>query len=527
MKKPTQNDPMATATPDTPRTPGSTSRRDFLKRGSAAAAIGAVMPLLSSETAVAQSSGDARTLDRLERANADRERRILLKGGTVISMDSAVGNFAQADVLIQGKKIAAIGPDLSAAAQGGKAVVVDAKDMILIPGFCDPHIHSWQGQIPRIVSNQISAPPNNPTHSYNTVMHETMALVYRPKDMYVGTLMTMLACINAGITTVCDNSHNSRSGEHSDAAIQALFDAGIRGVHASGSPHYGKWDQQWPQDLHRLKQKYCSSDDQLVTLRLMYSPGPEVLKVRRDLDLWITMEGGGNAPNLPGLYASGDYNGKESYNHARGFPMPNMRAIVDHGAKVNVCPRIDSQYAGGGSSNGIPAYQDWLNLGLRPAFSNDDPATYAVDMFTEMHVMYAIHRGTTQRERANGNPNPPPEATTRDMLESATIRGAECCGVGHKVGTLTPGKEADIVLINTNDIHLYPKHNVITSVVEGAHIGNVDTVFIGGQLRKWRGKLTSTLLGRNLEKIRQMVDESRDYLFTATKWPLAKIDFSD
>src|SRR5258705_11433633 len=125
------------------------SRRDFLKGASAAAAIGGVMPLFSA-TAVAQSSEDARTLDRLERANADRERRILLKGGTVVSMDSAVGNFAQADVLIQGKKIAAIGPDLSAAAQGGKAVVVDAKDMILIPGFCDPHIHAWQGQIPRI-----------------------------------------------------------------------------------------------------------------------------------------------------------------------------------------------------------------------------------------------------------------------------------------------------------------------------------------------------------------------------------------
>jgi cytosine/adenosine deaminase-related metal-dependent hydrolase len=133
--------------------------------------------------------------------------------------------------------------------------------MILIPGFCDPHIHSWQGQIPRIVPNQISAPPN-PTHNYNTVMHQTMALAYRPKDMYVGTLMTMLACINGGITTVCDNSHNARSGAHSDAAIQALFDAGIRGVHASGAPHYGTWDQQWPQDLYRLKQKYCSSDDQ-------------------------------------------------------------------------------------------------------------------------------------------------------------------------------------------------------------------------------------------------------------------------
>jgi cytosine/adenosine deaminase-related metal-dependent hydrolase len=113
------------------------------------------------------------------------------------------------------------------------------------------------------------------------------------------------------------------------------------------------------------------------------------------------------------------------------------------------------------------------------------------------------------------------------MLESATIRGAECCGLDHKVGTLTPGKEADIVLINTNDIHLYPRHNAITTVVQGAHNGNVDTVFIAGQPRKWRGRLTSSLLGPDMQRIRQMVDESRDYLFAATNWPLGTIDFSD
>jgi len=248
------------------------SRRSFLKRGSALAAAGAAMPLLSG-TAGAQSNVDARMLERLERAIADRDRRILLKGGTIISMDPAVGNLGQGDLLIQGKKIAAVGRDLSASAQG-KTIVVDAKDMILIPGFCDPHIHSWQGQVPRVVSNQISLPPNDRTHNYMTVMHETMAVAYRPKDMYIGTLMTMLVCINGGITTVCDNSHNARSSEHSDAAIQALFDAGVRGVHASGAPRNGKWDQQWPQDLYRLKQKYCSSDDQLVTLRMMFSPDP-------------------------------------------------------------------------------------------------------------------------------------------------------------------------------------------------------------------------------------------------------------
>ena len=496
-------------------------RRKFLKYGVAAAAGSAALPFVSATTAAAQSNADAQMLARLQRANSDRSRRILLKGGTVISMDSAVGNLAQGDVLIEGAKIAAVGRDLGARAQGGGAIVVDAGDMILIPGFCDAHIHSWQGQIPRIIPNPISTPPS-PTHTYMIVMHEIMAPVYRPRDMYVGTLMTMLACINAGITTVCDNSHNARSSDHSDMAIQALFDAGIRGVHASGAPREGTWDRQWPQDLYRIKEKYFASEDQLVTLR-MYVPGsagsaetPELLKVRRDLDLWYSNDSGSRVPQIPELYASGAFNGKESYNHGGGLSVASMRAIVDHGAKVNVTPR-----SGGGGST----YQDWLNLGLRPGFSHDHPASYAIDMFALMHVMYASDQGAAQQS-ANGN-RTPREVTTRDMLESATIRGAECCGLDHKVGTLTPGKEADIVLINTNDVHLYPRHNVITTVVQGAHIGNVDTMFIAGQLRKWRGRLTSSLLGPTMQRIRQMVDESRDYLFAATKWPRGTIDFSD
>jgi cytosine/adenosine deaminase-related metal-dependent hydrolase len=498
-------------------------RRKFLKYGVSAAASSAALPFASATTAAAQSNADDQTLARLHSADSDRDRRILLKGGTVVSMDPAVGNFAQGDVLIEGTKIAAIGRDLSARTQGGGAIVVDASDMILIPGFCDPHIHSWQGQIPRIIPNQISTAPS-PTHTYMIVMHDIMAPAYRPLDMYVGTLMTMLTCINAGITTVCDNSHNARSSEHSDEAIHALLDAGIRGVHASGAPREGTWDQQWPQDLYRIKERYFASEDQLVTLR-MYVPGaagsaetPELLRVRRDLDLWYSLDSGGRIPQIPDFYTSGIFNGKESYNHGGGLPVANMRAIVDHGAKVNVTPR---------SGGGVPTYQDWLDLGLRPGFSHDNPATYAINMFAVMHVMYASHRGTIQRERANGNPEPPPDVTTRDMLESATIRGAECCGLDHKVGTLTPGKEADIVLINTNDIHLYPRHNAITTVVQGAHNGNVDTVFIAGQPRKWRGRLTSSLLGPDMQRIRQMVDESRDYLFAATNWPLGTIDFSD
>jgi len=424
----------------------------------------------------------------------------------------------EGDILIEGDKIAGISPSLSA---GGDVIEVDAADMIIIPGFCDPHIHSWQGQLARLIPNQ-NDDRLDTRRNYFTVMHDTFAHAYRPEDMYIGTLMTMLAAINGGITTVCDNSHNSRSSEHSDAAIGALFDSGIRGVHASGPPSSGQWDQQWPQDVYRIREKYFSSEDQLVTLRLFprasFSPDhPAVLKARRDLGLWFSFDGAANLP-IVNLYATQALTGKESFNHGRGYSREQRQAIVGHGAKVNICPRADAQYYNV-TKPGIPATQEWLDSGAWPGISGDDPATFGIDMFAEMHVLYAFQRGL-----ANFNDLPlSKRVTVRDVLEFATLRGAECCALDHKVGTLTPGKQADIVLIDTSDVSLYPKHNAILTVVEGASIGHVDTVFIGGKLRKWRGALT----GIDLNSIRRRVEASRDFLFAKTGWPLPTIDFSD
>src|SRR5262245_18228748 len=268
---------------------GGLSRREVL--GSTAVGIGAVAATGLREAAAAP-AGDEGLGNLLERASADRNRRILLRGGTIISMDPAVGNLARGDILIEGDKIAGIAPTLSA---GGGVIEVDVGEMIIIPGFCDPHIHSWQGQLARLIPNQ-NDDRSDTRRSYFRVIHDTFAHRYRPEDMYIGTLITMLAAMKGGITTVCDNSHNSRSSEHSDAAIQALFDSGIRGIHASGPPSSGQWNEQWPQDVYRIKEKYFSSEAQLVTLRLLprgsFPPDhPAVLKVRRDLDLWFSFDG--------------------------------------------------------------------------------------------------------------------------------------------------------------------------------------------------------------------------------------------
>ena len=220
------------------------SRRGFI-RTSAAFAAAAMVPAQSSEVGAAQRSQDASnvddagTLERIWRQNTSPNQSILLRGGTVVSMDPKVGDFVRGDVLIQGKKIAAVAPELKAPPQ---AQVIDARNTIVIPGFVDAHRHSWEGQLRRII-------PNGGIAAYMATTHQGFARHYRPQDMYAGNLITALGCIDAGITTIIDNSHNSRSPAHSDAAIQALIDSGIRAVHASGAPQTGEWDKQWPQDL--------------------------------------------------------------------------------------------------------------------------------------------------------------------------------------------------------------------------------------------------------------------------------------
>src|SRR5207249_11156178 len=197
-----------------------------------------------------------------------------------------------ADLLIEGKKISAVAPDLGAAAQGGDAVIIDAGGTILIPGMIDCHRHAWEGQIRGVIPNSATI------GDYMGATHRGFAPYYRPEDMYIGNLATALGCIDAGITCFIDNSHNSRSSAHSDAAIQALFDSGVRAVHASGAPQSGDWDKQWPQDLVRIQKQFFASEDQLVTLRLFSALDRSNFAFARRLGLRITTESNGGAREM-------------------------------------------------------------------------------------------------------------------------------------------------------------------------------------------------------------------------------------
>lgn len=459
----------------------------------------------SARAAITQSTGRDAAEAGIAPLTPNPNRRLLLKGGTIISMDASVGDLAQGDILIQGKKIAAIGTNLRVS--GPAPRVIDASNTILIPGFVDCHRHSWEGVLRRII-------PNGDIAKYTATTHQGFGPYYRPHDVYVGNLITALGCIDAGITCVIDNSHNSRTAAHSDAAVQALFDSGIRAVHASGAPQAGNWDHQWPHDLERLQKRFFSSDDQLVTLR-MFSPLDRTNYAEaRKLGLRITTEFQGAAGRMLEQFSKEKLLGPDiTYNHCGGLADVTWRYIRDSGGTVNVCPRSDPQY---GLGEGFPAFQKALDHGLRPGLSVDNEVSYGTDMFTEMRVLFNIQRAVAANRKLNGDANPPKPVNVRDLLECATLNGAACAGLTAKCGSLSPGKEADIVMIRADDINLYPSNNALGTVVAAADIKNIDTVIIGGVMRKSGGKV----VGVNWPKLRAQIDESRNYLFQKAGYKL-------
>ena len=465
-------------------------------------------------------ASDHETLNRLRQASEDDGRRILIRGGTILSMDPDVGDMLRGDILIYGKKIEAIAEDLGEAAGDGQAVVVDAEDMVVIPGFHDTHRHCWQGQFRRLL-------PGADLNEYIEAMHYTFAPKYRPEDVYAASLISALGAIDTGVTCLLDFFHNTRSSAHSDASIQAFNETGIRAVHASGPPLVGEWEKQWPQDLVRLREQYFSSDDQLVTLRLavfalldLGGPSvaltPENLAFARGLGLEISADaafGPSASENVEELGKAGLLGPDITLIHGTDMTDAAWQMVADAGVAVSLCPTSDPQIGCFGS---VPPVQKALDFGVRPGLSVDVECCLSTDMFVQMQAIYTIQRMAVFNQRFLQDPNAPEPISARHVLQMATVDGATVNGLAHKVGTLTPGKEADIVFISAGDVNTLPLNNAVGTVVLGADTRNVDSVFIAGSARKWRGALVEA----DLAAVRRLVYESRDYLVAETGYAL-------
>jgi cytosine/adenosine deaminase-related metal-dependent hydrolase len=374
-------------------------------------------------------------------------------------------------------------------------MIVDAGNRILAPGFVDTHSHSYQGLLRNILISGLLNP------DYNRDIQTTLTPAYQPTDAYAGILVTALGMIDTGTTAMVDISQVSHTPEHSDACVRALQESGIRAVYAY---HRGAGPAaQYPQDIKRLQRTYFSSKDQLLTLALTANLNANVFTLAREVDVPVVQHLVGNdlSPQLLDLGRAGLLRPGDEYIHCLGINDAAWRLIKDTGGHVSICAPIDMAMG-----HGLPAIQEALDHGFRPSLSSDHGVAIAQDFFGVMRSTYTLQRLLILQRARRGEQNLPPLLSCRDMLEFATIAGARCANLDSKVGTLTPGKEADIVMLRTDRLDVWPLNNAPMAVVNLMNPAHVDTVFIAGKVKKWRGNL----VGVDTSSVLRIVEEARD-----------------
>ena len=436
------------------------------------------------------------------------ERR-LVKNGIVLSLDPQIGDVNGCDVLIDGDRILAVGKGLEA----DGAEVIDASGMIVMPGFVDSHRHIWEGLLRNIGTD---VPLEGRSSYFSHVLHK-LAPAFRPEDAYMGNLISALGAIDAGITTLLDWSHIQDSPEHTDAVIQALEDSGLRAVFAYGFPWWGKWEERQPSWFMRAATEHFSTKDQMLTLALA-APGPEFTDFEVTRDHWklareagarITTHVGVGSHGLEAKFEqfgrSGVLGPDTTYIHCTTLNDTEIQMIVDTGGTVSLATPVEMMMG-----HGMPPIQKFLDRGLNPSLSVDVETNVPSDMFNQMRSVLALQRAHAAGEAP---------ITARDVLAYATIEGARANGLDAKVGSLTPGKQADIIMLRTDRMNVTPLGDPATAVVTSMDTGNVDTVLIAGRVMKQGGQL----LHVDWPAVRSRATESRDFVIAKSGFKLPKI----
>lgn len=450
--------------------------------------------------------------EQLLAAGADTERRLLLTGATVLSLDPEVGDFARGDVLIEGERIVAVGPDLGASVGDGAALRLEMGGTIVMPGFVDTHRHCWQNQFRRYMSDAR-------IEEYMVDAHEVFAPVYRPDDIYTGCLLSAWGAIDSGVTCLLDFMHNARSLEHSEAAVEAFVAVGIRGVHGAGPPSKGEWDERWLENVETMRETRFRDDDGLLTLRLApfgypdidqpaKTLSPQLLEFARRLGLGVVVDAvlGPRAGELVAELGDAGLLGTDvTLIHCTEVGDRAWDAIAATGTRVSLCPTSDSQL---GIHDAVPPLQEALDRGLCPGLSVDVECSLSTDFFSQMQAILTIQRMLAFKRGAEGDAAAPEPVKVRQVLEMATVGGARCNGVEEVAGTLTPGKQADLIAIGAEDVNTMPLNDAAATVVLGADSRNVRAVFVAGRPLKWEQEL----LGCDLDALRARVTASRDAL---------------
>jgi 5-methylthioadenosine/S-adenosylhomocysteine deaminase len=440
--------------------------------------------------------------------------RTLIRNGTVLTLAEPGEHFGKgrlSDVLIEDGKIREVAPGIKA----DGCELIDATACIVMPGLVDTHRHVWQTALRGICADDT-------LKGYMRAIRFLRAKLYRPEDIYAGNWVGMLEAINAGITTVFDFSHCINSPQHAAAAIQGLRDSGARALFGYG---YNEVPLEQPAfrslqdrltDMRRLRKEVLPNDDAFVTMAVATSDLPicgiERLKTEmlgaRDLGLRIsihanTWEFPERTPEI-GLLKQHSLLGPDLlFVHTNLSNDDEIKMIAHSGGWIASTPETEMQMCMGPSVIGR-----FMRAGGLPTFGTDIISNNSGDLLVQARLGLQTQRLLDNAEVLRTHEGPEMlTLSAREALRAVTINGAKALGLERKTGTLEPGKDADLILVRTDEINTMPLNDPVATLLLHSHPGNVDTVMVAGTVLKRGGKLVA-----NMDKAKKVLGDSHQYL---------------
>jgi cytosine/adenosine deaminase-related metal-dependent hydrolase len=463
------------------------SRRTLVGGGSAAAVAATVGWSADRSAATAPGAGGA-----VEPHGPGRGRK-LIKGGYVLTMDPALGDIPGGEVLIDGDTIVEVAAKVGAARAAG-AEKIDATGMIVMPGMVDNHRHMWESLIR-------GAAADLTFDQYFGAILFGVSPRLTPDDVELGNLLGAYEALDSGITTVLDWSHGTNTAEHALAAVEGLQRSGARAVFAYGAPASNPNPDSPPAPDDVRAVHALLADDPLVDLAVA-AASPEFaafgrvaadIALARELGVGITMHAlGGPAGSSPRLLDDAGLMGDDlTFIHCNAFTGDDFSLVAQHGAHISSAPEVEMQMGLGAAPLTL-----MLASGIHPTVSVDIVAAVGGDLFAPLRFML-------QTQRMLDSPQASLPVTDRDVLPYATAHAAASLGMADRIGSLSPGKQADVALVSALDSNMFLAEPG-RALVQFANPGNVDTVLVAGRVVKRHKQL----VGVDLAPLRRRAREA-------------------
>lgn len=470
-------------------------RRRFIRGGAAVGALGTLGLLAAPGTAQAQPVAST------SRLPARGEFTIV--NAYVMTMDAA-GDIAGGAVHVRDGAIVAVGTDV---AGGGERI--DGAGMIVMPGLVETHWHMWNTLFRSFAGDR-------PEEGYFPTVARFGAQM-TPDDIFQSTRLAAAEAIYSGTTFVHSWCHNVRSTAHAEADINALTEVGIRARHSCGWPQ-GMPDTQSADQapIESLAKDWKSwSNEGLITLgmawRGQFRAGPikpEIYQPEFDnarrlgLPITVHVASARKAVNQIEPLYRGKLMGKDvQLIHVLSANAAELDMIKETGAAVSVSPGTELRIG-----YGYPQISEMLAKGIPLGISVDTSA------LTGSSSLFGVLK--LARDSENAKAESEFKMSARQALELGTIGGARSMGLGDRIGSLAPGKRADLIAISPSTLNMGVVTDPAHAVLEATGPENVDTVVVDGRILKRGGKLTTVDAPKVIAEARAALAGVRE----RTKW---------